>query len=94
MLHVDGMQPSSGALYVKSRVAMDFSGDQGRVVADPSEALGVAFEEGYNWRVSLTYLNLLLCGKSIAELLYITCHMGSHSDIRHPTLCRSATMPT
>jgi len=38
---------------VKSRVAMDFSGEQGRVVADPNEALGVAFEEGYNWRVSL-----------------------------------------
>jgi len=31
---------------------MDFSGEQGRVVADPNEALGVAFEEGYNWRVS------------------------------------------
>jgi len=32
---------------------MDFSGEQGRVVADPNEALGVAFEEGYNWRVGL-----------------------------------------
>jgi len=42
----------SGPLYVKSRVAMDFSGERGRVVADPNEALGVAFEEGYNWRVS------------------------------------------
>ena len=38
---------------MKSRVAMDFSGERGRVVADPNEALGVAYEEGYNWRVSL-----------------------------------------
>lgn len=41
---------NTGLLYVKSRVAMDFSGEQGRVVADPNEALGVAYEEGYNWR--------------------------------------------
>jgi len=43
---------NTGLLYMKSRVAMDFSGERGRVVADPNEALGVAFEEGYNWRVS------------------------------------------
>jgi len=45
------LQQNSGPLYVKSRVAMDFSGERGRVVADPNEALGVACEEGYNWRV-------------------------------------------
>ena len=47
------VEQNSSALYVKSRVAMDFSGEQGRVVADPNEALGVAFEEGYNWRVGV-----------------------------------------
>jgi len=46
---------STGLLYVKSRVAMDFSGEHGRVVADPNEALGVAFEEGYNWRVGFMH---------------------------------------
>jgi len=30
---------------------MDFSGERGRVVVDPNEALSVAFEEGHNWRV-------------------------------------------
>jgi hypothetical protein len=39
-------------LYVKERVAMDFSGQEGRVVGDPGEALGAAMEEAYNWRVS------------------------------------------
>ena len=38
-------------LYVKERVAMDFSGQEGRVVGDPGEALGAALEEAYNWRV-------------------------------------------
>lgn len=38
-------------LYVKNRVAMDFSGEQGHVVDDPNEALCVAIEEGHNWRV-------------------------------------------
>ena len=53
---------SNSPLYMKSRVAMDFSGDRGRVVADPNEALGVAFEEGYNWRVSYHQMptNLLI----------------------------------
>jgi len=46
----DNTKQSNSPLYMKSRVAMDFSGDRGRVVADPNEALGVAFEEGYNWR--------------------------------------------
>jgi len=31
---------------------MDFSGDRGHVVTDPNEALSIAYEEAYNWRVS------------------------------------------
>ncbi len=42
----------SSSLYIKSRVAMDFTGPGGRVVANPNEALGVAIEEGHHWRVS------------------------------------------
>lgn len=38
-------------LYVKNRVAMDFSGDRGHVVDDPNEALCVAIEEGHHWRL-------------------------------------------
>jgi hypothetical protein len=30
---------------------MDFSGERGHVVTDPNEALSIAFEEAYNWRV-------------------------------------------
>ena len=42
---------NNNALYMKSRVPMDFSGDRGHVVTDPNEALTIAFEEAYNWRV-------------------------------------------
>ncbi len=41
------------SLYVKSRVAVDFSSRAGpRVVSDPNEAIGVAIEEESKWRVS------------------------------------------
>ncbi len=46
------MYMQDNPLYVKERVAMDFSGQEGRVVGDPGEALGAAMEEAYNWRVS------------------------------------------
>jgi len=45
-----GFQRHDG-LYVKNRVAMDFSGNRGHVVDDPNEALCVAIEEGHHWRV-------------------------------------------
>jgi hypothetical protein len=45
-------------LYVKSRVAMDFTGPGGRVVDDPNEAVGVAIEEGHSWRRKVTPRNL------------------------------------
>ncbi|XP_022096619.1 growth factor receptor-bound protein 14-like isoform X2 [Acanthaster planci] len=32
------------------RAAMDFSGDQGRVIDNPSEAIAIARQEGFNWR--------------------------------------------
>lgn len=32
-------------------MAMDFSGQQSRVIENPSEALSVAVEEGLSWRV-------------------------------------------
>ena len=38
---------------VKSRVAMDFTGNEGRIITDPNEALGVAIEEAQQMRVSL-----------------------------------------
>ena len=45
-------------LYVKQRVPMDFTGTGGRVVADPNEAIGVAYEEARHWRVSVVqYVN-------------------------------------
>ena len=59
---------------MKSRVAMDFSGERGRVVADPNEALGVAFEEGYNWRVSLT------CVVDMERVVFI-CHWAAADDL-------------
>ncbi|XP_026463215.1 transcription factor mef2A-like [Ctenocephalides felis] len=35
---------------LRSRVAMDFTGAQGRIVEDPAEALAVADAEGCSWR--------------------------------------------
>ncbi|XP_033639440.1 growth factor receptor-bound protein 14-like isoform X2 [Asterias rubens] len=32
------------------RAAMDFSGNQGRVIDNPSEAIAIARQEGFNWR--------------------------------------------
>lgn len=36
----------------EDRVMMDFSGKQGRVISNPTEAIAIAKEEEYNWRVS------------------------------------------
>lgn len=46
--------------YIKSRVAMDFTGSDSRVVTDPNEALSVAIEEGSHWIVSTIFLGSLL----------------------------------
>lgn len=35
---------------VRSRVAMDFTGSQGRIVEDPKEAKAIAVAEGYSWK--------------------------------------------
>lgn len=40
-----------------SLVAMDFSGQESRVIENPSEALSVAVEEGLSWRVSSLQTN-------------------------------------
>ncbi|CAH1789160.1 unnamed protein product, partial [Owenia fusiformis] len=41
---------SASPSLMKSRVAMDFTGHEGRIVNDPNEALGVAVQEGQKWR--------------------------------------------
>jgi len=46
----DAVIPGKEPVSVKSRVAMDFTGPGGRVVADPNEALNVALEEAHHWR--------------------------------------------
>lgn len=35
---------------VRSRVAMDFTGNVGRIVEDPKEARAIAIAEGYSWK--------------------------------------------
>ena len=51
-------------LYVKSRVAMDFTAKTGgRVVDDPNEAIGVAIEEGQEWRVSTPHTPITTCSQ-------------------------------
>ncbi|XP_029445580.1 growth factor receptor-bound protein 10 isoform X2 [Rhinatrema bivittatum] len=42
-----------------SLVAMDFSGQTGRVIENPAEAHSAAMEEGYSWRKRSSRLNLL-----------------------------------
>lgn len=49
---------------MKSRVAMDFTGTGGRVVDDPNEAIGVAIEEGHQWRVRT-------CTSTLTRFYYI-----------------------
>ncbi len=46
-----------------SLVAMDFSGQQSRVIENPSEALSVAVEEGLSWRVSHAHKTFSTRGK-------------------------------
>lgn len=44
---------------------MDFSGERGHVVTDPNEALSIAFEEAYNWRVNALWSFSLLCNRFV-----------------------------
>ncbi|KAH0627130.1 hypothetical protein JD844_002546 [Phrynosoma platyrhinos] len=42
-----------------SLVAMDFSGQIGRVIENPAEAQSAALEEGHAWRKRSTRMNIL-----------------------------------
>uniref|UniRef100_A0A8C5EAP5 Growth factor receptor-bound protein 10-like n=1 Tax=Gouania willdenowi TaxID=441366 RepID=A0A8C5EAP5_GOUWI len=53
-----------------SLVAMDFSGNIGRVIENPLEAQSAAMEEGYAWRKRSQRMNIL----------------GSHSPLHHSSL--------
>ncbi|XP_016053771.1 PREDICTED: growth factor receptor-bound protein 10 [Miniopterus natalensis] len=61
---------SSRSVSENSLVAMDFSGQTGRVIDNPDEAQSAALEEGHAWRRRSTRMNVL----------------GSQSPLPHPSL--------
>lgn len=66
-------------------MAMDFSGQESRVIENPSEALSVAVEEGLSWRVSSLQTNALkVFSKSYIELGFVSPAEEELSPSEHP----------
>jgi len=52
--------PFQRSVSENSLVAMDFSGQIGRVIENPAEAQSAALEEGHAWRVAIFSSSLFL----------------------------------
>lgn len=58
--------PLQRSVSENSLVAMDFSGQTGRVIENPAEAQSAALEEGHAWRVRLWPGPPLVCPRELA----------------------------
>ena len=69
------------------RAAMDFSGNQGRVIDNPSEAIAIARQEGFNWRVSINHPPPLISHRLLTHPHYtgLSHTMGNPHNSPEPT---------